>query len=152
MYTRLFSREALISPRHLQEQRRDRREALIASGFEIADICREDDWVAFVARKTDYGVWTNCYFIRWSNFLLSDCFDYCLTVHEFSHAYFANKFGDPTAKLGRVTLNPAVHFDFLGIILLLIAGFGWHGRYRSIGELQQPAPNEHYCGGGGSAE
>ncbi|MEF2964741.1 site-2 protease family protein [Paenibacillus sp. M1] len=48
------------------------------------------------------------------------------TVHEFSHAYFANKFGDPTAKLlGRVTLNPAVHFDLLGIILLLLAGFGW---------------------------
>ncbi|MEC0369878.1 site-2 protease family protein [Paenibacillus chibensis] len=48
------------------------------------------------------------------------------TVHEFSHAYFANKFGDPTAKLlGRVTLNPAVHFDLIGIILLLIAGFGW---------------------------
>ncbi|MFI2857418.1 site-2 protease family protein [Paenibacillus sp. JSM ZJ436] len=48
------------------------------------------------------------------------------TVHEFSHAYFANKLGDPTAKLlGRVTLNPAVHFDFLGIFLLLIAGFGW---------------------------
>lgn len=48
------------------------------------------------------------------------------TLHEFSHAYFANKFGDPTAKLlGRVTLNPAVHFDLLGIILLLIAGFGW---------------------------
>lgn len=48
------------------------------------------------------------------------------TVHEFSHAYFANKFGDPTAKLlGRVTLNPVVHFDFLGIVLLLIAGFGW---------------------------
>ncbi|GIP20550.1 MULTISPECIES: site-2 protease family protein [Paenibacillus] len=48
------------------------------------------------------------------------------TVHEFSHAYFANKFGDPTAKLlGRVTLNPVVHFDFIGILLLLIAGFGW---------------------------
>ncbi|AJS57677.1 site-2 protease family protein [Paenibacillus sp. IHBB 10380] len=48
------------------------------------------------------------------------------TVHEFSHAYFANKFGDPTAKLlGRVTLNPTVHFDFFGIVLLLIAGFGW---------------------------
>lgn len=48
------------------------------------------------------------------------------TVHEFSHAYFANKFGDPTAKmLGRVTLNPTVHFDLLGIILLLLAGFGW---------------------------
>lgn len=48
------------------------------------------------------------------------------TVHEFSHAYFANKFGDPTAKLlGRVTLNPTVHFDLFGILLLLIAGFGW---------------------------
>ncbi|WP_018752765.1 site-2 protease family protein [Paenibacillus sanguinis] len=48
------------------------------------------------------------------------------TLHEFSHAYFANKFGDPTAKLlGRVTLNPAVHFDFFGIVLLLLAGFGW---------------------------
>lgn len=48
------------------------------------------------------------------------------TVHEFAHAYAAYKFGDPTAKmLGRVTLNPAVHFDFLGIVLLLIAGFGW---------------------------
>lgn len=48
------------------------------------------------------------------------------TVHEFSHAYFANKFGDPTARLlGRMTLNPAVHFDFFGILLLLVAGFGW---------------------------
>ncbi|MCM3171039.1 site-2 protease family protein [Paenibacillus sp. MER 99-2] len=48
------------------------------------------------------------------------------TVHEFAHAYFANKFGDPTAKLlGRVTLNPVVHFDLLGVLMLLIAGFGW---------------------------
>ena len=48
------------------------------------------------------------------------------TVHEFCHAYFANKFGDPTARLlGRMTLNPAVHFDFFGIVLLILAGFGW---------------------------
>ena len=48
------------------------------------------------------------------------------TVHEFSHAYFANKLGDPTARLlGRVSLNPAVHMDIFGLILLLIAGFGW---------------------------
>jgi Zn-dependent protease len=48
------------------------------------------------------------------------------TVHEFSHAYFANKFGDPTARLlGRMTLNPAVHFDFFGVVLLILAGFGW---------------------------
>lgn len=48
------------------------------------------------------------------------------TVHEFAHAYAAYKFGDPTAKLlGRVTLNPARHVDFLGMILILVAGFGW---------------------------
>lgn len=48
------------------------------------------------------------------------------TVHEFCHAYFANRFGDPTAKLlGRVTLNPAAHLDFFGVFLLVFAGFGW---------------------------
>ncbi|MGN7453573.1 site-2 protease family protein [Paenibacillus pasadenensis] len=48
------------------------------------------------------------------------------TLHEFAHAYAAYKFGDDTAyKQGRVTLNPAVHLDFLGTFLILIAGFGW---------------------------
>ncbi|MDQ0111726.1 site-2 protease family protein [Paenibacillus harenae] len=48
------------------------------------------------------------------------------TVHEFAHAYSAYKFGDDTAYLaGRVTLNPRVHLDVIGTILLLIAGFGW---------------------------
>lgn len=48
------------------------------------------------------------------------------TVHEFAHAYFAYIFGDRTAyDAGRVTLNPRVHLDMLGIILILIAGFGW---------------------------
>lgn len=48
------------------------------------------------------------------------------TVHEFAHAYSAYKFGDDTAyREGRVTLNPMVHLDLLGSILLLIAGFGW---------------------------
>ncbi|GGN96855.1 site-2 protease family protein [Saccharibacillus kuerlensis] len=48
------------------------------------------------------------------------------TVHEFAHAYSAYKFGDPTAKLlGRVTLNPARHIDVLGMLLILLAGFGW---------------------------
>lgn len=48
------------------------------------------------------------------------------TVHEFSHAYTAYKFGDPTAKnQGRVTLNPLKHIDPFGTLLLLIAGFGW---------------------------
>ncbi|MFX3633692.1 MAG: site-2 protease family protein [Candidatus Pristimantibacillus sp.] len=48
------------------------------------------------------------------------------TVHEFAHAYSAYKFGDKTAyDAGRVTLNPRVHIDWLGAILILIAGFGW---------------------------
>ena len=48
------------------------------------------------------------------------------TVHEFAHAFFAWKFGDPTAKmLGRVSLNPTKHIDFLGLLFFVIAGFGW---------------------------
>ena len=48
------------------------------------------------------------------------------TVHEFAHAYSAYKFGDRTAyDAGRVTLNPRVHLDVLGTILILVAGFGW---------------------------
>lgn len=47
-------------------------------------------------------------------------------VHEFAHAYTAYKFGDDTAyREGRVTLNPFVHLDWLGFILIIIAGFGW---------------------------
>ncbi|WP_054024209.1 site-2 protease family protein [Bacillus sp. FJAT-28004] len=48
------------------------------------------------------------------------------TVHEFAHAYSAYKFGDDTAyNAGRVTLNPRVHLDVLGTLLILFAGFGW---------------------------
>lgn len=48
------------------------------------------------------------------------------TVHEFAHAFTAYKFGDDTAYVeGRVSLNPMVHLDWLGFILILIAGFGW---------------------------
>ncbi|MBW6473366.1 MAG: site-2 protease family protein [Anaerolineaceae bacterium] len=48
------------------------------------------------------------------------------TVHEFSHAWTANSFGDQTPKNnGRLTLNPLVHLDLFGSLLLLIAGFGW---------------------------
>lgn len=48
------------------------------------------------------------------------------TFHELAHAYFAYKFGDPTAyNLGRVTWNPAVHVSLLGLIFILLLGFGW---------------------------
>ena len=48
------------------------------------------------------------------------------TVHEFAHAWAATELGDPTARYqGRLTLNPLVHLDPLGSLLLLVAGFGW---------------------------
>ncbi|WP_425147197.1 site-2 protease family protein [Deinococcus sp.] len=49
-----------------------------------------------------------------------------LTVHEFAHAYTADRLGDPTPRrFGRVTLNPLAHLDPFGALLLLVAGFGF---------------------------
>lgn len=50
----------------------------------------------------------------------------CISIHEFAHAYVADKFGDDTARLlGRVTLDPRSHLDPIGTLLLIVAGFGW---------------------------
>jgi Zn-dependent protease len=52
-------------------------------------------------------------------------------VHECAHAYAAYRLGDGTAKLfGRLTLNPIVHFDPIGGLLLIASsltgiGIGW---------------------------
>lgn len=44
---------------------------------------------------------------------------FSLTVHEAAHAWSAWRLGDPTARsLGRLSLNPAVHIDPLGTLLL----------------------------------
>lgn len=49
-----------------------------------------------------------------------------ITIHEFAHAYAADKLGDPTPRLqGRLTLNPLAHLDPVGTILLFLVGFGW---------------------------
>ncbi|MBN4080896.1 site-2 protease family protein [Caldithrix abyssi] len=51
---------------------------------------------------------------------------FALVFHEFSHAWVANKLGDPTAKYaGRLTLNPMVHLDMFGTLMILFVGFGW---------------------------
>lgn len=48
------------------------------------------------------------------------------TVHEFAHAWSADRLGDDTPRLaGRLTLNPLRHLDPIGSLLLLVAGFGW---------------------------
>ncbi len=49
-----------------------------------------------------------------------------LSVHEFSHAFVANAFGDDTPRAaGRLTLNPLKHLDPMGSLVLIFAGFGW---------------------------
>ena len=49
-----------------------------------------------------------------------------LTFHEFAHAFAANKLGDETPRVqGRLNLNPLSHIDPVGIIFLIVAGFGW---------------------------
>jgi Zn-dependent protease len=57
-----------------------------------------------------------------------------IVVHEVAHAWQARREGDDTAeKLGRITLNPIPHLDFLGSFLvpamLYLSGtgflFGW---------------------------
>ena len=58
---------------------------------------------------------------------------FSLTVHEMSHAWTADRLGDPTARLlGRVSLNPMVHADLIGTIvfplLAMVSGvplIGW---------------------------
>ena len=57
-----------------------------------------------------------------------------ITMHEAAHALVADRLGDPTARqLGRVSLNPIVHVDVVGTLvlpgILLLTGspflFGW---------------------------
>ena len=51
-----------------------------------------------------------------------------LTIHEFAHAWTAYRLGDPTPKrLGRVSLDPAVHIDPLGALFFCVAWFSGYG-------------------------
>lgn len=49
-----------------------------------------------------------------------------ISFHEFAHGWVAWKLGDPTPKFqGRLTINPKAHVDPIGLIALMLAGFGW---------------------------
>ena len=54
-----------------------------------------------------------------------------IDVHEFAHAWVANELGDPTARYqGRLSLNPLVHLDPMGTMMMLFSvfsgfGIGW---------------------------
>jgi Zn-dependent protease len=49
-----------------------------------------------------------------------------LSFHEFAHGKVADLLGDPTPRShGRLTLNPIKHIDPIGLLMLMIVGFGW---------------------------
>jgi Zn-dependent protease len=58
---------------------------------------------------------------------------FAIVLHEISHGWVANAFGDPTARrLGRLSLNPLRHVDPIGTVVLplvlAVSGapvFGW---------------------------
>lgn len=50
----------------------------------------------------------------------------CITFHETCHGLAALALGDPTAKrMGRLSLNPLKHIDLMGLVMLVVAKFGW---------------------------
>jgi Zn-dependent protease len=69
-----------------------------------------------------------------------------LTFHEFGHAWTAMKCGDDTARLqGRVSLNPLVHIDPIGTVLLpLFMIFGPSGVSRFMIGWAKPVPVNPY--------
>ncbi|WAM34959.1 site-2 protease family protein [Caldicellulosiruptor morganii] len=51
---------------------------------------------------------------------------FAISVHEAAHGYVAYLQGDDLPKRqGRITLNPLPHIDILGVISLMLFGFGW---------------------------
>jgi Zn-dependent protease len=47
-----------------------------------------------------------------------------ICVHEFGHAWVADRLGDPLPRAqGRVTLNPLAHIDPIGTLLMPLIGF-----------------------------
>ena len=59
---------------------------------------------------------------------------FSLSLHEFAHAWMANKCGDDTARhMGRMTVNPIAHIDPVGTLIIplfmMMSGahflFGW---------------------------
>lgn len=54
-------------------------------------------------------------------------FLFAISVHESAHAWTANRYGDPTARmLGRITLNPIYHIDPIGTVLLPLIALMYH--------------------------
>ena len=58
--------------------------------------------------------------------LILFCLIFSLTFHEYGHGIMAKQFGDRTAEQqGRLTLNPLAHIDPLGLLIVMMIGFGY---------------------------
>ena len=63
-----------------------------------------------------------------------------ITLHEAAHGFVARRFGDSTAyMLGRVTLNPIKHIDWLGTIVMPLV-LGYVSDWRFIFGWAKPVP------------
>ena len=64
-----------------------------------------------------------------------------LTFHEFGHAWMALRCGDDTAKQhGRVSLNPLVHIDPIGTVVLPLFMLMWPGAGQFLVGWAKPVP------------
>lgn len=52
---------------------------------------------------------------------------FCATpLHEYAHALIAVKLGDDTPRnMGRLTIDPKAHIDFMGALMIFLVGFGY---------------------------
>lgn len=64
-----------------------------------------------------------------------------IAVHEFGHAFVADKLGDPTPRSqGRVTLNPLAHIELFGTLLIPLVVFFTHAPLLGWGKPVQVSP------------
>jgi Zn-dependent protease len=58
--------------------------------------------------------------------LMVPAFVIAVSFHEYAHSLVSTFLGDDTSKrMGRLTLNPIAHIDFLGMVFLFIFRIGW---------------------------
>ncbi len=61
-----------------------------------------------------------------TNWLIIPAAFLAIIFHEISHGYVAYLLGDTTARdRGRLSLNPIKHVDIVGLICMVLFGFGW---------------------------
>ena len=60
------------------------------------------------------------------NWLIIPAAFLAVVFHEISHGFVAYCLGDNTAKnRGRLSVNPLKHIDVVGLICMIVFGFGW---------------------------